>query len=91
MHSVMSVALVAHRQLHCRTAEHIGLSECTGLSVSNYLYLVIYEHAEENYNPLDKCNFKILDHTFNIKNLVLLELLHIFRFKWRMNVDLPIW
>ena len=79
-----------HRQLQCRIAEHLGVSVRTGLPLSNMSYSAIYEHREKKDHPIDRSNFKIVNRTFNRSSLRLLESLHIFKTKPRMNTGLPV-
>ena len=79
-----------HRQLQCRIAEHLGMSVRTGLPLSKPPYSAIYDHREEKNHPISKKNFKIVGRSSNINNLRLLESLHIFKSKPKMNTGLPV-
>ena len=78
------------RQLQCRIAEHLGVSVRTGVHLSKEPYSAIYDHREKSNHPINKNDFKIVGRTFNNSDLRLLESLHIFITKPKMNTGLPV-
>ena len=78
------------RQLQCRIAEHLGVSVRTGVPLSKQPYSAIYDHREKKDHPINKKDFKIIGRTYNVNSLRLLESLHIFKNKPRMNTGLPV-